>query len=84
MHTSTRPSTQLRLKVRDVLLRIIHHSSLDRRLIVANKEKGARTKAVGQALDKRLTHSPWEGTSLLKSVYGQLYNGRLALRYSQV
>ncbi len=59
----------------------IHQSSLYRRLIVANKEKGARTKTVGQALHTRLAHSPWEGTSLLKFVYGQLYNGKLALRY---
>jgi hypothetical protein len=36
---------------------------------------------VGQALHKKLTHSPWEGTSLLKIVYGQLYNGKLAMRY---
>ena len=84
MHAFTRPSTQLRLKVRDALLRIIHHSSLYRRLIVASKEKGSHTKTVGQALYKRLTHSPWKGTSLLKSVYGQLYNGKLALRYGQV
>jgi hypothetical protein len=36
---------------------------------------------VGQVLHKKLTHSPWEGTSLLKFLYGQLYNGKLALRY---
>ena len=29
----------------------------------------------------KLTHSPWEGTALLKILYGQLYNGKLALRY---
>ena len=44
MHAFTRPSSQLRLKVRDALLRSLHHSSLYRRLIVAIKEKGARTK----------------------------------------
>ena len=81
MHAFTRPSTQLRLKFRDALLRSIHHSSLYRRLKVASKEKGARTKIVGHALHKRLTQIPWEGTSLLKFVYGQLYNGKLALRY---
>ena len=55
--------------------------SLYRRLIVANKERGARTKTVSQALHKKLTYSPWGGTSLLKITYGQLYNGKLAMRY---
>jgi len=81
MHAFTRPSSQLRLQVRDALLRIIHHSSLYRRLIIDNKEKGAGTKTVGQGLHKKLTHSPWEGTSLLKFIYGQLYNGKLSKRY---
>ena len=81
MHAFTRPSPQLRLKVRDALLRSLHHSSLYRHLIIANKAKGARTKSVGQALHKKLIHSPWEGTSLLKFIYGQLYNGKLAMRY---
>ncbi len=81
MHAFTRPSPQLRTKVREALLRSLHHSSLYRRLIVANKEKVARTKTVGQALHKKLTHSPREGTSLVKFLYGQLCNGKLALRY---
>jgi hypothetical protein len=67
--------------VRDSLLRSLHHSSLDRRIIIANKEKGARAKIVGQALHKKLIHSPWKGTSLLKLIYGQVYNGKLAKRY---
>jgi ribonuclease HI len=75
MHAFTRPSPQLRTKVREALLRSLYHSSLYRRFIVANKEKRARTKTVGQALHKKLTHSPWEGTTLLKFLYGQLYNG---------
>ena len=62
-------------------MRNLHHSYLYRRLVVASKEKGARSKTVGQALHKKLTHSPWEGTSLLKFIYGQLYNGKLAMRY---
>ena len=81
MHAFTRPSSQLRLKVRDALLRSLHHSSLYMRLIVANKERGARTKTVGQALHKKLIYSPWEGTSLLKFIYGHLYNSKLAKRY---
>ena len=81
MHAFMRPSSQLVLKVRDALLSSLHHSSLYRRLIIANKEKGARTKTVGQALHKKFTHSPCEGTSLLKFIYGQLYNGTLVMRY---
>ena len=80
-HAFTRPASQLKLKVRDALLRSLDHSSLYRDLIVANKEKGARTKIVGQALHKKLTHSSWEGISLLKFIYGQLYNGKIAMRY---
>jgi ribonuclease HI len=70
MYAFTRPSSQLRLKVRDALIRSLHHSSLYRRVIVSSKEKGARTKTVGQALHKKLTRSPWKGTSLLKFIYG--------------
>ena len=76
MHAFTRPSLQLRLKVRDALLRSLHHSSLYRRLVVANREKGDRTNTVGHAIHTKLTRSPWEGTALLKFLYGQLYNGR--------
>ncbi len=36
---------------------------------------------MGQAIHKKLTHSPWEGTSLLKIIYGHLYNGKLATRF---
>ena len=55
MHAFTRPCSQLRLKIRDALLRSLHDSSLYRGLIIANKEKGARTKTVGHALHKKLT-----------------------------
>jgi len=81
MYAFTRISPQLRTKFRDALLRIIHHSSLYLRLIVASKEEGACTKTVGQAIHKKLTHSPWEGTALLKFLHGQLYNGKLAMKY---
>ncbi len=57
IHAFTRPSPHLRTKVREALLRSLHHSSLYRRLIVANKEKGARTKTVGRALHKKLIRS---------------------------
>ncbi len=68
MHAFTRPSPQLRLEVRGSLLRSLHHSSLYRRLILAIKENGARTKSVGHSLHKKLTYHSWEGTSLLKFV----------------
>ena len=41
-----------------------------KRLILASKENGARTNSVGRALHKKLTYHSWEGTSLLKFVYG--------------
>ena len=53
MHAFTRPSPQLRTKVRETLLRSLHHSSLYRRLIVASKEKGP---ALRQGV-KRFTRS---------------------------
>jgi len=59
----------------------LYHSSLYMRLITAANEKGARTKIVGQAVHKKPTHSPWEGTALLKFICGQLYNVKLAKRY---
>ena len=48
MNAFTRPSQQLRIKVRQALLRNLHHASLYRRLIVANKETGARLHTVGR------------------------------------
>ncbi len=53
-------------------------SSLYIHFILANKEKGARSKIMGPALYKRLTYNRKEGTTLLKLIYGQLYNGKLA------
>jgi hypothetical protein len=81
MHAFTRPSPQLRLKVRNSLLLSLHYSSLYMRFIIANKEKGARTKIVGHALHTKLTHSPLEGKSLLEFKYWQLYIGKLAKIY---
>ena len=81
MHAFTRPSLQLRLKVRNALLRSLHYTSLYRRLLVANKLKGARLQVVGRAIHKKLNSTPKEGTALLKFMYGQLYNGKIAMRY---
>ena len=82
VYAFTRPSQQLRRKIRDALLRSLHPSSLYMRLIFANTEKRARTKVVGHALYKRLISNSKEGTNLLKFIYGQVYNDKLAQRYA--
>ncbi len=81
MHAFTRPSQQLWNKVRDALLRSLHYSSLYKRLLVANKLKGAHLQTVGRSICKKLSSHPKEGTILLKFIYVQLYNGKLAKRY---
>jgi hypothetical protein len=81
MHAFTRPSQQLRLKVRHTLLRNLHHTSLYRGLIVTNRELGARLHTLGQSIHKRLNSVPKEGITLLKLTYRQLYNGKLTKRY---
>ncbi len=50
MHALTRIFQQLRLKVKEALLRGLHQASLYRRLIIVNTKKGARTESVGIAL----------------------------------
>ena len=81
MYAFTHPSKQLRLKVRTATLRSLHHTSLYRRLILTAKANGARTANVGTALHSRIRNSPTEGITILKFLYGQLYNGKLAHRY---
>jgi hypothetical protein len=81
MHAFKRLSTQLRHKVRHALIRSLHFTSLYRRLILQNIEVGATTQSVGKAIHRRLTANAWEGITLLKFIYGQLYNGKLAERY---
>ena len=81
MHAFARLSQQLRLKVKDALLRSLHETSLYKRLILTNKEARAHTLKVGNAIHSRLSSNYWEGTSLLKCVYGQFYNANLAKRY---
>ena len=80
MHAFTRPSDQLRLKVRDALLKSLYYTSFYRRSVLASKERGAHTNTVGKAIHSRLLSNHWEGTTLLKFVYGQLYNGKLVKR----
>jgi hypothetical protein len=54
MHAFTRPSQQLRHKVRQALIRSLHYASLYRRLLVANKNNGARLQIVGWAIYRKL------------------------------
>ena len=67
--------------MRQALLRNLHHTSQYRRLIIANKEMGARLHTVGRSIHKRLNSVPKEGIPLLKLMSGQLYNGKMAKRY---
>ena len=81
MHTFTHPSRQLRRKVRHALLRNLHYTSLYRRLLLKNIEVGTNTHFVGKAIHRRIAANAWEGSTLLKCTYGQLYIGKLAKRY---
>ena len=83
MHAFTRSSHHLKLKVRAALLRSLRQTSLRMRLILKAKSQGARTKRVGKALHIRLESNHWEGTALLKFIYGYLYNGNQACQAIQ-
>ena len=54
MHAFTRPSQQLRQKVRDALLQGLHQTSFYRHLMLANKKRGAHTHKVDKAIHNRL------------------------------
>jgi ribonuclease HI len=81
MHAFTKLSDQLRFKVRSGTLRSLHHISLHIRLIINAKSQGARTNIVGIAFHSLIRNSQREGIKILKFIYGQLYNGKLAFRY---
>jgi hypothetical protein len=51
------------------------------RLVLLAKENGTRISDTGSAIHKRLIENLADGTILLEFAYGQLYNGKLALRY---
>ena len=38
---------------------------------------------VGRAIHIKLNSNPKEGTTLLKFIHGQLYNGKIVMRYGQ-
>ena len=81
MHAFTRPSHQLRKKVRAATLRSMHHTSIYRRLVLQARTQGATTATTGTALHARLRENSKEGRNLLKIIHRQLYNGKLAKRY---
>jgi hypothetical protein len=81
MHSFTRLSKQLRHNVRYALLRSLHYNSLYRRLILNNIEVYTNTQSMGKAIHRRFTVNAREGTTLLKFMYGPLYNGKLAKQY---
>jgi hypothetical protein len=81
MHAFTEPSSQLRLKVRSASLGSLQHTSFYRRLINNAKAQGTRTDILGSALHYIIRKSQRDGMTILKFIYGQLYNGKLAFRY---
>ncbi len=81
MHAFTKPSKQLRDIVRAATLRSLHHTSLYRRLILNAKSRGARTATTGTAVHALIRNSPRDGITILKFIYGQLYNGKIAYRF---
>ena len=81
MHAFTKTSYQLRLKVRNATLRRLHHTSLYIRLLLKAKAQGARTITVSTAIHSHIRKSPKDGITLLKFIYGQLYNGGWQYRY---
>jgi hypothetical protein len=81
MHAFTRPSHQLRQKVRAATLRSLHHTFLYRRIVLQAKTQGANTAITGTTLHTRLRVHAKRGSYILKFIYGQLYNGKLAKCY---
>ena len=81
IHAFSKIPNQIRLKFRNATRRSLHHISIYRRLILKAKYQGARTKSVGTALHSYIRKSPKEGITILKFLYDQLYNGKLAYRY---
>ncbi len=82
MHAFSRPSEKLEHKVRAVTLRSIHHTFLYMRLILQARDTSSSPMAdTGTSIHKRLGQTPTDGDSLLKFLYGQLYNCKLTHRY---
>ena len=80
IHAFTKTSNQLRLTVRNTTLRRLHHTSFYRRLIFKAKAQWARTNTVGMAVHSHIRKFPKDGITLIKFIYGKLYNGKLVYR----
>ena len=81
MHAFTRPSHQLRQKVRVAILRSMYHTSLYRRLILQARTQRVSIAPTGTSLHTRLRENAKEGINILNFIHRQLYNGKLAKRY---
>jgi hypothetical protein len=81
MYAFTRPSDQLRDKLREATIRSLRHTSLYRRLILTVKQNGAKTPTLGRKLHTTVRTAPHAGIDIIKFLYGQFYNGKLAYRY---
>ena len=72
MHAFTRPSHQLRQKVRAATLRTMHHTSIYKRLILQAKSQDANNATTGTSLHTRFRENPKKGAYILNFIYGQL------------
>jgi hypothetical protein len=81
MHAFNKPSNQLRLKVISATLKSLHSTSLDICLNTNVKAQGPPTDKVGTPLHTLIRNSQQDGRTILKFIYGQLYNGKLDFRY---
>jgi hypothetical protein len=80
-HAFTNPSKQFRRHVKPRLLSGLYHTSLYRRLILQASKDGARLNTTSAQITTRRRDSPKQASLLLKFLWGQLYNGKLAFRY---
>ena len=74
----TRPSKQFRNRVKPRVLAGLYHTSLYRRLILQASKHGARLATTASQITKRRASDPAQATQLLKFLWGQLYNGKIA------
>ena len=77
----TRPSKQFRSRVKPEILNSLYHTSLYRRLILQASKNGARLATTASQITKRRSSNPAQAAQLLKFLWGQLYNGKIAHRY---
>ena len=69
MYAFIKPPNHLRLKVWNVTLRSLHHTSFNRRLILKAKAQGARTNTVSTTIHSHIQKSPKDGIKQLIYIY---------------